>query len=124
MGVVQGELIRMGVVQGELIKDFSFVDKADDAGMAYADQIEAVYQLFAENVSEGIKKRKDSTQIYAYAMQIIVEATDDEIVDGLSIDVTSKGLTRDSREYKREICAPSFENSGRFRLMTEEKASC
>ena len=57
-------------------------------------------------------------------MQIIVEATDDEIVDGLSIDVTSKGLTRDSREYKREICAPSFENSGRFRLMIEEKASC
>lgn len=70
----------------EVIKDFSIAEKVDDAGMAYADQIEAVYQLFAENVSEGIKKRKDSTQIYAYAMQIIVEAKDSELIDGFSID--------------------------------------
>lgn len=70
----------------EVIKDFSAPESVDDAGMAYAEQIEAVYQLFAENVSEGIKKRKDSTQIYAYAMQTIVDAGDAELIDGFSID--------------------------------------
>lgn len=70
-----------------IIKDFSHASTVTDAGMAYAEQIEAVYQLFAENVSEGIRKRKDSTQIYAYAMQTLVDATDDELISGLSIDV-------------------------------------
>lgn len=70
----------------EVVKDFSTPSAVDDAGMAYAEQIEAVYQLFAENVSEGIRKRKDATQIYAYAMQTIVEATDAELTEGLPID--------------------------------------
>lgn len=70
----------------EIVRDFSRPEVVDDAGMAYAEQIEAVYQLFAENVSEGIRKRKDATQIYAYAMQVIVEAEDSELIEGLSID--------------------------------------
>jgi hypothetical protein len=37
------------------------ISKLDDAGMAYADQLEAVYSLFAERVSDGIRKRKDAT---------------------------------------------------------------
>ncbi|AGI74261.1 hypothetical protein OA238_c43710 [Octadecabacter arcticus 238] len=69
-----------------VIKDFSNTNAVADAGMAYAEQIEAVYQLFSENVSDGIRKRKNSTQIYAYAMQTIVDATDAELIDGLALD--------------------------------------
>lgn len=88
----------------DIIKDFSFADKVDDAGMAYADQIEAVYQLFAENVSEGIKKRKDSTQIYAYAMQTIVDAKDAELIEGLSIDaIFERSRKRQSRIQKGNL---------------------
>ncbi|WP_439526251.1 hypothetical protein [Roseovarius mucosus] len=88
----------------EVIKDFSFSDKVEDAGMAYADQIEAVYQLFAENVSEGIKKRKDSTQIYAYAMQTIVDASDAELINGLSIDgIFERAHARQSRIQKGNL---------------------
>lgn len=66
--------------------DVSDMSAVEDAGMVYADQIEAVYQLFADKVSEGIRRRKDSTQIYAYAMQTIVEAGDEELIAGLSVD--------------------------------------
>ena len=70
-----------------VIRDYSTPSVVDDAGMAYAEQIEAVYQLFAENISEGIRKRKNSTQIYAYAIQTIVDAVDAELIEGLPLDI-------------------------------------
>jgi hypothetical protein len=90
----------------QTIKDFSFPEKVDDAGMAYAEQIEAVYQLFAENVSEGIRKRKDATQIYAYAMQTIVDAGDIELINGLSVDdIFKRANSRQPRIQKSNLRA-------------------
>jgi hypothetical protein len=67
-------------------KDLSSLAEVDDAGMAYANQIEAIYSLFAESVSEGIRKRRDATQIYAFAMWAIMEADDQSLIKGLSLD--------------------------------------
>lgn len=58
----------------------------EDAGMAYADQIEAVYAVFAEAVSEGIRKRSNATQIYAFAMWAIMDASDADLIKGLTLD--------------------------------------
>ena len=82
----------------------SSIDAVDDAGMAYADQLEAVYDLFAETVSEGIRKRKNATQIYAHALWAILEASDDELIKGLSIDeVFQRSHERQGRIQKPNL---------------------
>ena len=58
---------------------------AIDAGMAYADQLNAVYQQFAKSVSAGIRNRKNATGIYAHAMAVILAASDEELVQGLAL---------------------------------------
>lgn len=60
--------------------------KLDYAGMLYAEQLEAVYSLFAERVSEGIRRRKNATQIYALSLWSVMEATDQELLSGLTLD--------------------------------------
>lgn len=52
----------------------------------YANQLDGIYQEFAKIVSAGIRKRKDSTGIYAYTMKAIVESSDQKLLDGLSRD--------------------------------------
>ena len=54
--------------------------------MAYAEQLNALYQTFARRVAGGIRTRKDSTGIYAHAMSVILSASDDELMKGLSLD--------------------------------------
>lgn len=83
------------------LSDFS---KLDDAGMIYADQLEAVYSLFAEHVSEGIRRRKDATQIYAFALWAIMESSDEEATMGLTLDwVFEKSHARQSRIQKANL---------------------
>lgn len=62
------------------------VDKGsalESASMLYAEQLNPVYQQFARRVASGIRTRKNATGIYAHAMAIIMEASDDELVKGL-----------------------------------------
>lgn len=56
------------------------------AASKYADQLNALYQQFAKTVSSGIRKRKDTTGIYAHAMAVIVDASDDKLINGLGLD--------------------------------------
>jgi hypothetical protein len=58
----------------------------DDAAMLYAEQLNPIYLRFADQVSGGIRKRSDSTGIYAHAMAAILESEDDELIRGLSLD--------------------------------------
>lgn len=82
------------------------ISKLDDAGMAYADQLEAVYSLFAERVSDGIRKRKDATQIYAFALWVVMESTDDEAISGLSLDwIYAKAHAKQPRIQKPNLRA-------------------
>lgn len=60
--------------------------KYNEAARMYADQLDGVYQQFAKSVSKGIRNRQDSTGIYAYSMKIIMEASDQELIEGLSRD--------------------------------------
>lgn len=91
-----------GSVDDELFVDDR--DKLADAGMAYADQLEAVYSLFAERVSEGIRKRKNATQIYAVALWSILDADDANFISGLSLDwVYQKASARQPRIQKPNL---------------------
>lgn len=52
------------------------------AAKSYADQLDGRYQQFAKLLSTGIRKRKKATGIYAYAMEAIVSASDDDLING------------------------------------------
>lgn len=61
-------------------------DVFDSAAMSHAQQLDTAYQQFAKDVSSGIRKRKDSTGIYAHAMAAIVAAEDKLLIDGYELD--------------------------------------
>jgi hypothetical protein len=85
--LIQGTLDELGIVEG--FSEPVVVDSMDallSASMHYADQLNPLYQRFAERVSRGIRKRKNSTGIYAHAMAAILQAADEELLRGLSLD--------------------------------------
>ena len=55
-----------------------------NAATKYANQLDGLYQQFAQTLSKGIRKRQQSTGIYALSMEAIVNATDHELMKGLS----------------------------------------
>ena len=59
---------------------------AEDSAMEYAEQLNPRYQVFAEKVASGIRKRTKSTNIYAHTMAVIMNASDSDLIKGLSID--------------------------------------
>jgi len=59
---------------------------AENAAMEYAEQLNPLYQTFATNIASGIRARKNSTGIYAHAMAVIMKASDDDLINGLSVD--------------------------------------
>ena len=59
---------------------------AQDAAMEYAEQLNPRYQTFAQNVASGIRRRTKSTNIYAHTMAVIMNASDSELIFGLSVD--------------------------------------
>lgn len=59
-------------------------EKVDDAAMHVAEQLNQLYQAFAKRVSEGIRRRKNATGIYAHAMAAIMAADDEPLSNGLS----------------------------------------
>ncbi|NHQ82755.1 hypothetical protein HA051_14365 [Chromobacterium vaccinii] len=67
------------------------VDAVESAAIRYAEQLMPLYQAFARRVSEGIRRRKGATGIYAHALDVILNADDHALVDGFGIkDVFSK----------------------------------
>lgn len=56
------------------------------AAMSVADQLNGVYQKFAERVASGIRTRNDSTGIYAHAMEAIINADDVRHLLGIPVD--------------------------------------
>ncbi len=63
------------------------IGAVESAEMAYAEQLNALYQQFAKLVSSGIRKRENSTGIYAHAMAVIMAADDSELMRGLPLNV-------------------------------------
>jgi hypothetical protein len=79
-------------------------DKFDSAAMMHAEQLDSLYQQFARDVSSGIRKRQDSTGIYAHAMAVIVEADDALLLEGLPLDeILEKAVKRQPRILKANL---------------------
>lgn len=58
----------------------------ETAALNYAEELNALYQQFAKNVSRGIRTRNNSTGIYAHAMAVIMGAEDEKLINGLHVD--------------------------------------
>jgi len=57
------------------------------ACLSYVEELNAIYQTFAKRVSSGIRTRKDTTGIYAHAMAVVLdESDDDELFRGVGLD--------------------------------------
>lgn len=54
-----------------------------NAAMFYAEELNSVYQTFAQNVSQGIRRRKNATGIYAHALAVVLDADDDTLLAGV-----------------------------------------
>jgi hypothetical protein len=70
-------------IRKEYLDDYA---KYLDASMEYAEQLSPYFTKFADTVSEGIRKRKNSTGIYAHAMAVITNVDDEKLINGLSAD--------------------------------------
>lgn len=74
------------------------------ASMAYAEDLNALYQQFARRVSGGIRTRENSTGIYAHAMAAIMAEPDDALIRGISIDrIFSVASAREPRVQKGNL---------------------
>lgn len=58
--------------------------KYQDVAMDYADQLNALYQTFAMLVTAGIRRRKNSTGIYAHMLAVVMDVDVRKLTDGLS----------------------------------------
>jgi hypothetical protein len=75
-----------GIKEGVYFQqDFDSPAQVESAALDYAEQLNPLYQQFARNVSSGIRSRKNSTGIYAHAMAAIMQASDDQLVNGLNV---------------------------------------
>lgn len=59
------------------------LNHVDNASMVYAEQLNPVYQQFAKRVATGMRTRQNATGIYAHAMAVIINASDDQLIKGL-----------------------------------------
>lgn len=76
----------------------------ESAAMAVADQLNGVYQKFAERVANGIRKRSEATGIYAHAMAAIMEAEDRKHIIGISLtEIFNKSSARQPRIQKPNL---------------------
>ena len=57
-----------------------------DVCIEYAESLRPLYEQFARILSEGIRKRPDSTGIYAQALDAIFNFPDKDLINGLSRD--------------------------------------
>jgi hypothetical protein len=66
--------------------------------MVYADQLNPVYQQFAKRVAAGMRTRRNATGIYAHAMAVLMEATDEELVKGINArTILDRAVKRQNR---------------------------
>jgi hypothetical protein len=56
-------------------KRVSDLNHVENGSMAYAEQLNAIYQQFAKRVAAGMRTRSNATGIYAHAMAVIMDAS-------------------------------------------------
>lgn len=76
----------------------------EDASLAYAEQLNPLYQQFATRVASGIRTRTNSTGIYAHAMAVILNSSDEKLIRGLSLnEIYSIASEREPRIQKGNL---------------------
>ena len=94
-----GTLDESGITQEQTqLMPVTGLSAVENAEMAYAEQLNPLYQQFAKLVSNGIRTRENSTGIYAHAMAVIMAADDSELMRGLPLDaIFERAHARQSR---------------------------
>lgn len=59
------------------------VAHVEAAAMFYAEELNTVYQKFAQNVANGIRRRNNATGIYAHAMAAVLDEPDEKLIGGI-----------------------------------------
>lgn len=102
------------------------VSKYESVALDYAEQLNAVYQTFATRVTSGIRKRQNSTGIYAHMLAVVVAADIEKLIAGMSInDIFEQAHARENRIQKgnlrqvlQKIDAIQTEEDGRGLVIT------
>ncbi|MGM8062825.1 hypothetical protein [Vogesella indigofera] len=100
-----GMLDSLGIFETSKLK--ILLDKVEDVEIAakkYAEQLTPLYQSFARRVSEGIRRRKGSTGIYAHALDVILNANDYVLVNGYGV----KDIYTNCHEVEPRIRLPNL----------------
>lgn len=85
--LVLGSLDSLGIHEApEHERRVHELEALETAAMHYAEQLNPLYQQFANRVSNGIRRKSDTTGIYAHAMAVVLEAADEKLIGGLSLD--------------------------------------
>ncbi|WP_299039801.1 hypothetical protein [uncultured Pseudokineococcus sp.] len=83
------------------VDDLSALEHAE---LFYADELNSVYQTFANRVSAGIRNRQNATGIYAHALAVALDASDDDLIQGVSIDrIFAQARAREPRIIKGNL---------------------
>lgn len=73
-----------GITEGKWERQLVDSEKyVNDACMYCAELLNPVYQQFARTVAAGIRTRSNATGIYARAMAVLMNATDEELIKGI-----------------------------------------
>jgi hypothetical protein len=84
-----------------LIDDLAALEHAE---LYYAEELNTVYQRFAQRVSSGIRTRQGSTGIYAHTMAVALAASDEELISGIHIDkIFAEAHAREPRIIKGNL---------------------
>lgn len=90
----EAKIFKKGILKKTIDNTFY----VEGASMLYADQLNPVYQQFAKRVAAGVRTRKNATGIYAHAMAVILDASDEELVKGLHArSIFERAVKRQSR---------------------------
>lgn len=83
LGTLDEYGIHEAASENVLLEDTAVVD---GAAMHYAEQLSPLYTKFARDVAAGIRRRADSTGIYPHAMAAVLGESDEDLINGVSID--------------------------------------
>lgn len=85
-------------------KKLEDADKFESAAMVYADQLNAIYQTFANRVAKGIRTRAKSTGIYAHMLAVILDGDVATLSKGMHLnDIFAQAHKREKRVHKGNL---------------------
>lgn len=85
--LILGTLDRIGIAEEQSASVVvEHLDALEHAELMYADQLNPLYQEFAQRVARGIRTRQNATGIYAHAMATVLSASDEQLIAGISLD--------------------------------------